>query len=246
MTQSPNSPRIIIVEDDMLLRKSVVEYLALQGYDITSVGSAGEFYYQFALQPYDIAILDIGLPDQDGMVLSEYLRKNSGVRIIMFTARAAVEDKIAGYQAGADAYLVKPVDFRELALAIDAIVSRLDKSDIGAMSLAPLMEVTSCAVQPPWRLVTGKWSLYTPGGMHIKLSAKELEFMKLLCRDRGATASRLNLLRQLGYFNNDSGNRALESCVRRLRNKTMALHIELPVQTAYGVGYCFLADIKVE
>ncbi len=241
-----HKPRIIIVEDDMLLRNSLVEYLTLHEYDVTGTGSAGEFYCQFALQPYDIAILDIGLPDQDGMVLSEYLRKNSAVRIIMFTARASVDDKIAGYKAGADIYLVKPVDFRELAVAVDALASRLDHQGRGVIPVSSPKEVSPSAAPANWRLVPNAMTLYTPDGGKIKLSVKEVDFMSLLCRDSRATASRLDLLRNLGYFNNDSGNRALESLVRRLRQKTSALQIELPIQSAYGVGYCFLEKIKVE
>ncbi|NTV02785.1 MAG: response regulator transcription factor [Chlorobiaceae bacterium] len=248
MEVNRNNPkhRVIIVEDDVLVLNSMVEYLSLHGYVVTGVGSAVEFYSQINLQTYAVAILDIGLPDQNGIVLCEYLRKNSKTRIIMYTARASIDDKIAGHKAGADTYLVKPVDFRELAMAIESLVGRLNES--GAETVPPLAQqgVSQSAMPVSWRLVPGKWTLHTTFGGQINLTPKELDFITLLCRDRSTPSRRLDILKHLGYFNNESGNNSLESLVRRLRSKISRLNIEPPIQTVHGVGYSFIGDISVE
>lgn len=233
-----NRIRVIIVEDDIYLRKSVIEYLTIEGYDVTGACSAREFYYHIFAQTFAVVILDIGLPDQNGLVLAEYARKNSDMRIIMFTARCTIEDKLAGHEAGADIYLVKPVDFRELSASITTLLGRLEKAQYEPTQLI--------AEQSSWRLIRNKWLLLTPQKATIKLTAKELEFMILLVSNTNATAARLDLLNNLGYHNNESGNRSLESLIKRLRHKFTLLNIESPIQTTHGIGYSFVEDITVE
>ena len=116
---------ILIVEDDKDLLQSMVDYLTLKGYNVTGVGSAREFYKSISEQVYAVVILDIGLPDQDGILIAQYIRKNTDMRIIIASARASTNDKIIGREAGADIYLVKPVHFQELVTTIDSLLSRL-------------------------------------------------------------------------------------------------------------------------
>ena len=112
------STRVIIVEDDQDLRESLVEFLNLAGHDVSGVGSGLEFYQAIAASSFAIAVVDVGLPDQCGYVITEYIRKNPAMGVIMLTARDAIEDRVRGYDAGADLYMVKPVDSRELGAAI--------------------------------------------------------------------------------------------------------------------------------
>ncbi len=93
-----------MVEDDADFRESLIKYLKLHGYDVTGVGSAMEFYQHIATGQYAFAIVEIVLPDQNGLVLTEYLKNNTDMRIIILTARANIEDKLAGYYSGADIY----------------------------------------------------------------------------------------------------------------------------------------------
>ena len=120
--------QVIVVEDDNDFRESMVEFLELNGLDVTGVESALEFYQSISRQSYDVVILDIGLPDQNGLVLAEYVRNNTDMRIIMLTAQSSLESKISAYQAGADIYLVKPVDFSELSASIYSILGRLNSN----------------------------------------------------------------------------------------------------------------------
>ena len=118
--------RIIIVEDDRDLLENMVKYLTLCGYEVTGAASAREFYYHLSRQTYLLAVLDIGLPDQSGLVLAEYVRNNTNMWIIMLTARSTLDDKLAGLKSGADFYLVKPIDCSELAATITNLFARLD------------------------------------------------------------------------------------------------------------------------
>lgn len=231
--------RIIVVEDDVPLLKSVVRYLSLDGYKVTGVGSAREFYQHIFSEPYALAVLDIGLPDQDGLVLSEYVRKNTGMRIIMFTARSSIEEQIAGQKAGADIYLVKPVDFRQLSASIEALLSRMEEHPASICMPHPLPQ-DDC-----WRILSGKWQLGYRD-QTIKLTNKELHFMTLLLAEPGSIVPRTRLLEELGYLNTESGNHSLQSLINRLRRKIESQTGSMPIQTVHAIGYTFEGAITVE
>jgi len=227
--------RIIIVEDDQDLRESILQFLTLKGFDVTGVGSAIEFYGEIIKKPYCIAILDLSLPDQDGLVLSGYLRANTGIRILMLTARSSLEERLAGYESGADFYLVKPVDFRELAASLSSMIQRMEAA--GEESVHGIGSGTD-----HWLLVKKEWLLLTPQGDEVKLTAKEYSFLNCLSADPSNIVSREMLLDSLGYQQNLSGHRALESLVYRLRKK-ISPDLDTPIKTASGSGYTFSSDI---
>jgi len=243
ISQNSPLPRIIIVEDDKPLLKSVVKYLMLDGYDVTGVSSAREFYQHIFAEPFMVAILDVGLPDQSGLVLAEYLRSNTTMRIIMLTARASIDDELAGHQAGADIYLVKPVDFRKLSASIVTLLSRVEAPSVVPQFVA---ETPESLPSEEWRLLTTQWMLQVPSGKRVKLTGKELEFMLLLVSHRNEVVSRCELRNKLGYLNNESGNHSLQSLVNRLRRKIESQKIVSPIQTSHAIGYTFLGDIIVE
>lgn len=263
---NPSVNRIIIVEDDADLRDSLVKYLTLRGYDVTGVGSAIEFYQHVSSDAYKLAILDIGLPDQNGLVLTEYLRNNTDMRIIILTAQSTLDDKIYGYHAGADVFIVKPVDVRELAATVSSLLGRVQNEHHNASSSTPetrnrqknpvLPEESSVLQAKPvpsnkpnkarWTLVDSKWLLRSPNGINIQLTIKECRLMMILASGNKVVSTRTELLDQLEYLHNESGNRALESLVHRLRRKIAEHYPDAPVQTAQGVGYLFTEDIVIE
>lgn len=228
--------RVILVEDDRDLRESLVEYLNLAGHRAEGVGSGLEFYNNLTKHNYNIAVIDLGLPDQDGFVLVEYARKNSEVGLIILTARDGVEDRVNGYGAGADIYLVKPVDGRELAAAITSLASRRRES-----SVIPESPPTAC-----WQLDLGAWTLTAPTGVNTALTGKEMQFMAQLAECPGQPVPRETLLIGLYASREEAAGRALESLVRRLRAKiTEAAGTASPIKTSHAVGYVFAADLLV-
>jgi two-component system, OmpR family, response regulator len=116
--------RILIVENDQDLRDSMVECLRLARLTVSSAGSAAECYQTLASHEWCVAVVDIDLPDQSGYVLVEYIRANTDMKVIILTARDAIDERIKGYDSGADIYLVKPINCRELATAITSLTQR--------------------------------------------------------------------------------------------------------------------------
>ncbi|MEI7787037.1 MAG: response regulator transcription factor [Chlorobiaceae bacterium] len=235
--------KIIIVEDDQDLRESLIKFLKLNGHDITGVASAMEFYQHIASEHYTLAIIDIGLSDQNGLVLAEYLRSNTNMRIIILTARATLEDKLAGYNSGADIYLVKPVDLREVSAAIATLLMRMDEE-----LLAPSPHGDNEAFLPdittaPWTLLSNEWILLTPKEDKIKLTSMEFNFLTCLISYQKKVVTRKEILKALGYQDDESRSAALEALVHRLRHKTKTNGYDSPIKTTHGIGYCFTADI---
>jgi DNA-binding response OmpR family regulator len=236
--------RGVVVEDDRDFRESMVEYLLLSGLDVTGVESALEFYQGISRQSYDVVILDIGLPDQNGLILAEYVRNNTDMRIIMLTAQSSLESKITAYQAGADIYLVKPVDFSELSASIYSILGRLHSNQSIPHALQKV-ESSPNEKEVQWTLVRSNWTLCSPNEEEIKLTPKEFDLIERLAQSAHTVVIRHELLASLAYENNDYGNRSLDALVHRLRLKKNGLKFSLPVKTVHGSGYCFSAPIKV-
>ena len=226
---------IIIVEDDQVLRESIGEYLTLAGYQVTGAGTGREFYRALDHGSYTIAIIDVGLPDQSGLVLADYLRDNTNMGIIILTARVGEEDQHKGYQAGADLYMTKPVSVRVLASAVGQLASRLTKFPV-----AIPREESSC-----WVLDQALWTLTSPQNGMIDLTSMEMEFLKLLVQLTGSVITRECLIKQL-YPNriDDYSGRALDALVRRLREKISCITGKAnPVKSSYGVGFSFAEPV---
>lgn len=228
--------RLIIVEDDSDLRDSLVKYLNLSGFDVTGVGSALEFYKNVSANTYTIAIVDLGLPDQNGLVLTEYLRKNTDIRIILLTSSSSMDDKLSGYHCGADFYFVKPVDLRELSAIVTSLFARIHHQK----STTPNDGFNN---KTDWIFIRKNWLLQTPCGKDIKLTAKELNFISFLISDTKEVSTRQELLKRLEYLNNESGHRSLESLVNRLRSKILTVCGESPIKTVHGTGYSLLVNV---
>lgn len=235
--QSDTAGRVIIVEDDADFRESIVKYLRNRGLDTTGAGSAIEFYREVSEAHYDLAILDLALPDQSGLILSQYLRANTRMCIVMLTAKTSLEERIAGYDAGADLYIVKPVDFRELYASLKNLLHRFKGGDED-------VSTESTGLMHSWKLIKSSWSLLSPKGVLFRLTFKEYIFLNLLAEAKQEIVVRQAILGALGYENSEYGNRALESMIYRLRKK-ISPAFETPVKTASGNGYSFSNSIEI-
>jgi len=237
--------KIIVVEDDRDFRESMVEYLTLAGYHVAGAGSALEFYQAFARENYILAILDIGLPDQDGLVLAEYIRKNTDMRIVMLTAQSALDSKIMAYRSGADTYLVKPIDFAELVASLDSMLGRLD---IKGSQIPEKRPGDSAPGGKPehWRLLSKEHTLFAPNGNMTSLTAREFDLLESLASAPKTVVERRAILQTLDYDDDDLGNRALDALIHRLRRKKEDLDCFIPVKTVHGSGYSFSELIVIE
>jgi DNA-binding response OmpR family regulator len=232
-------PRIAIVEDDPDLRDSLTEYLQAHGFRAWSVASAEAFYKRLTVAPVDAVVLDIGLPGEDGLSICQYLRAHDvRIGIVFLTARNLRNDRLTGLGAGADAYLVKPVDMDELILLLKRLGQR------GGIDPAPS---PAAAPEAPWRLTGRDWQLVSPDGRTLKLTAREHRLLGLLIEAKGAVVPKRQLCAELFGPQIRLGDDRLEVMVSRLRKKGRdACGLALPIQTAHAEGYAFGAFARID
>lgn len=235
-------PRIIVVEDEDGLREQLVAYLTLSGFDACPAGSAGELYRRMAVERFGIVVLDLRLPDEDGLSIAAHLRKQLDVGIIMLTARTGSDDRTRGFDAGADIYLTKPLEMPELVAAVRSLSRRLGLgADRGAAAGTRPVSVEAPAAA--WRLDKAAFTLEAPNGKQVNLTINEVSLLARLTAQPGVVVSRGELLGALGYDPLDPGNRNLDAALRRLRLKVEAsVGCQLPVRTIHSVGYIFEAQ----
>lgn len=236
MTPPPATPpepviKVILVDDEEDFRDPVARYLRKRGMTVHDVGSVEDLTAALpAFQP-DIIVLDINLPGESGLDAVERLRGTSNAGIIMATARRGVDDRIHGLRLGADSYLEKPLDVRELEAVVRSLWGRL-------------------AARPPaepdttWLFSPEDWTLTAPDGLSVRLSTAEYNMITLLARDPGVAVSRDVLFQALGKAASGPEDRSLDVLISRLRNKFAASEHTLPLKSVRWVGYV-LPEIRV-
>ncbi|HYH19848.1 MAG TPA: response regulator transcription factor [Azospirillum sp.] len=235
--------KIIVVEDDADLREQVVTFLSLSGFTAVGVGSASDFYRRLAVEDFSIVVLDLNLPDEDGVSIATHLRSQRNTGIIMATSRNMNEDRIRGFDAGADIYLPKPVDLRELVAAARSLIRRIGPA---SPPTAGNGEEAPKGAAQPWCFDPAGFALFTPGGRSAHLTANEVSLLLRLTARPGAAASRGDLLAALGYDPADPHNRNLDAAMRRLRLKVdEQTGCVLPIRTVHSIGYLFWEEIRI-
>lgn len=243
-------PRIAIVEDDSDLRHSTEEFLAATGYEVWSADCAEAFYRRQVADPVDVVVLDLGLPGEDGLGVVRLLQQNPRIAVIILSGRATVEDRLAGLHAGADRYLVKPVEPLELAANIDAVAKRLNLASQRALFEWPRPLREPQGTEPSsarhWRLCSQDWFLVAPDANRLDLTAREFALLHRLIAEQGQAVPKRSLADELfGVFTANSAER-LNVLVARLRKKAAAVFgQELPIKTAHQIGYAFTAPARL-
>ena len=240
--------RVILVEDDEDLRQGVADYLRLQAIDVTEVASGIAFYTALMGGEFDIAILDVNLPDVSGFDLARTVSAGKRMGIIMMTARTGREDRLHGYEQGADLYLTKPVDSEELALAITNLGRRVRAAAVSAKPQTSAEErapVQAATTQGAWTLNMQRCRLVSPQGVQILLSGREAMLMELLARATGATVPRHAMDALLGNSSSDPESRRLDAALRRLRVKARTAGADLPLHAVHAVGIRFIGVLSL-
>jgi two-component system copper resistance phosphate regulon response regulator CusR len=217
--------RILLVEDDPGVRRFVVKGLREQAYAVDTAVAGEEALYQADINEYDLIILDVMIPGPDGLEVCRRLRK-AGRRmpILMLTARDAVEDRVSGLDRGADDYLTKPFEFRELLARLRALLRR------------------STELHPP-RLSVGDLELDTAAqsatsrGHAISLTHKEYALLEYLVRNAGRVVSRADIAEHVWDETFDPFSNLIEVYVNRLRRKIDPDGSSGLLQTRRGAGY---------
>jgi len=180
--------KIVLVEDDSLLRDSLTSYLTLVGFSVAAVGDGLSLYRLLGEHKFAVAVIDLGLPDQDGTTLVSYLRRNTDSAIIVITARDTLDSRVECYRVGADLFLGKPVDGGELAAAIASLAGRR------STTAAEPPQALAAADSSSWTFVTRQRALVSPASQRVELAVKECQLLTALVAQAGCTAKRVMLL----------------------------------------------------
>jgi two-component system phosphate regulon response regulator OmpR len=219
-----DAPHVLVVDDDRRIRDLLSRYLQREGYRVTTARSAAEARARLDGLAFDLLILDVMMPGESGFELAKSLRKTSQVPILMLTARAEAESRIAGLEIGADDYVAKPFEARELSLRIANILKRAQPA-----APAPAESVRF----GPFLFHIARGELRR-GEEPIHLTDREKEMLRLLAAQPGETVPRL----MLAGNGAAAGERAVDVQVNRLRRKIENDPANpLFVQTVRGIGY---------
>ncbi len=224
----PAPSLIYVVDDDADLREEMILGLSRLGLDAHGFHSAAALYRAFAAKAPDIVVLDIGLDDEDGLSVASHLRALSSLGIIMATGRGSIEDRVQGLQAGADAYLVKPVDIRELAAIAVALNQRLSDR-----------RTSPSPKHPRWTLEQGGWVLSDGMGHRLRLTTSEQRLLGCLFSARGEIVERRAIIEAMGGDVYDFNYAHLDTIASRLRQRARKHGMTLPLHAVRGLGFAF-------
>jgi two-component system phosphate regulon response regulator OmpR len=223
-TLADDAPHLLVVDDDRRIRDLLSRFLVSEGYRVTTAETAADARAKLNGLSFDLLILDVMMPGESGFDFAEALRGTSNVPILMLTARDAAESRIKGLEIGADDYLAKPFEPRELSLRIANILKRARPAS------APVAE-SVCFGPFIYHLARGE---LRKGDDVIRLTDRERDMLRVLATTPGETVPRMALAGSGGTVNE----RAVDVQINRLRRKIEVNPADpLYVQTVRGVGY---------
>ena len=225
----PTQPHVLVVDDDRRLRELLQKYLAENGYRVTAAANAAEARARLEGLAFDLLVLDVMMPGESGLDLTESLRTMSGVPILLLTAMGEADHRIAGLERGADDYLAKPFEPRELLLRIGSILRR------AGPPAEPLGEVRF----GDFVFDLGHDAL-TRAGERVRLTSGESGLLKVFAHNPGVTLTRERLARESRLGGSE---RTVDVQIARLRRK-IEPDPKSPryLQTVWGAGYVFRTD----
>ena len=226
--------RLLVVEDDTVLRESLVEHLRAAGFAVDATDTGEEGLYYGTEFPADVAIIDLGLPGMSGMELIRQLRdKGISVPILILTARDRWQDKVEGLEAGADDYVVKPFHMQELMARLNALLRRSEGWSRPMIDCGPVMLDTrsqEVAVE----------------GTQVRLTSFEYRILEYLMLHAGKVISKAALTDALYDQDFDRDSNVIEVLIGRLRKKLDPTSELRPIETLRGRGYRFALERTAE
>lgn len=228
-----NGHHILVVEDDPVGRQTLAAYLRKDHHRVSEAANGAEMRRIFAQGDVAVVMLDINLPGEDGISLLRELRRQSEVGVIMVTGRDDAIDRIVAMELGADDYVTKPYNMRELLprtknLARRVAAARLVKQD------------QSKRFFDGWTLDIPHWTLLAPDGTELRLTRAEFELLAALVTNRGRVMTRDALINHVSHRNRDPMDRTVDVLIGRLRKK-IEKDPDVPrlIITVHGLGYIF-------
>jgi two-component system response regulator MprA len=222
--------RVLVVDDDQALRRAVGRALEFEGYlvEVAEDGAQALAVFERADPPFDVVVLDLLMPNLDGMATCRMLRAGSSVPILMLTARDAIGDRVDGLDAGADDYLVKPFELAELTARLRALLRRTTES-AGPLRYGDL------------ELDLGEHRVHR-AGRQIELTKIEFSLLEFLLANPRRVVDRATIYRQVWGYDIDLASNSLEVYISALRRKIEAGDRPRLIQTVRGIGYALRAE----
>ncbi|MBI3914010.1 MAG: response regulator transcription factor [Chloroflexi bacterium] len=221
--------KILVVDDEPKIIQIARDYLQSAGFGVLAAGDGKSALAHVRAEKPDLIILDLGLPEMDGLDVTRALRKESDVPIIMLTARGEESDKLIGLELGADDYVTKPFSPKELVARVRAVLRRLENARAGT----PILRVADVTLDVPQMRVT-------IGKRHVELTATEFQLLATMARAPGRIFTRAQLLDAARGVAFESYERAIDAHIKNIRRKIETdPHSPRYLLSVYGVGYKF-------
>jgi two-component system, OmpR family, response regulator len=236
---------ILIVDDDPGLTSLLCTYLARFGFETRTAGNGDEMHEQLAAHRIDLILLDLMLPGTDGLALAHGLRATSRIPIIMLTGRSNAADRVVGLEMGADDYVTKPFEPRELVARIQTVLRRTNPSNAGASNARSpnggAREAHDDVIRfDGWALDRGERQLTSPKGLLVPLSNAEFKLLSTFLKAPRRVVSRDQLMEQARGREIGALDRSIDLLVSRLRQKLVSEDRTLAlIKTVRGSGYMF-------
>lgn len=233
------TPQILIVEDETVTRNTLKSIFEAEGYDVYQAVDGTQMHRILADQPIDLVIMDINLPGKNGLMLARELRENANTALMFLTGRDNEVDKILGLEIGADDYITKPFNPRELAIRARNLLQRTMTESVKADTNVEYYRFNG------WTLDINKRSLINPEGEEFKLPRSEFRAMLHFCENPGKIQTREDLLKKMTGRELKPQDRTVDVTIRRIR-KHFEDHPDSPeiIATIHGEGYRFCGELE--
>lgn len=232
---------VLVVDDEPELREMVEEYLGKQGFKVTTAANGAAMREIVAEQPIDLVLLDIRMPGEDGLSLARFLREHYSVGIIMVTAMGEVVDRIVGLEMGADDYLGKPFDPRELLARVKSVLRR-SSSTPKTDEISPTKGKTGIKFRD-YILNLESNQLFNNAGVEIPITGMEFDLLKAFITHPNRVLTRDQLLDLAHNRNWDPFDRSIDVRITRIRRKIEQDPAKPQIiKTVWGKGYIFMPD----
>lgn len=241
MSPNPNaSTQVLVLEDEPDIARLICSSLADYGLKAESVATGRELLHRAQRCPPDLCLIDLGLPDMDGLQVLRELQEKAPCAVMILTGRNDVSDRVLGLELGADDYLVKPFEPRELVARARSILRRYQRGSTAAEAATHINP--GLASFNGWTFDPGRHTLTNPAGAEVHLSAAEAALLQSLLRRPNRILTREQLL---GERDVDPYDRSIDVRISRLRRK-LDDDPQNPrlIKTVYGAGYLFTASVS--
>ena len=236
---------ILAVDDDPEIRKVIKKYLEDDGYTVHVAASARESLDILKERKIDLVLLDMVLPDGDGLSLMQQFRTHSAVPIIVVSGKSDATDRVVGLEMGADDYLVKPFHMRELSARIKSVLRRSEAPPSNENRKTAGEDGAEILSFNGWKMDCGKYEVFDDAGKPVTLTSGEFKLLHALVSSANRVLSRERLFELTRGIDYDSYDRAVDIQIGRLRKKLNDdPHTPALIKTIRGVGYVFVGDVK--